>query len=251
MNLEAKLKALFPNTEIVKLEDITTKIAGISKVRVGKDRTYTDYDEISLNDINEYGMVYIPKNPKEVGPANYTAIRSQILQPGDIVMTQRGKVGKVGLIGNNYKRAIVGNNSMIRIQFPHNRNNETSQFVQAYLQLPYVREYLNNQITCGSVDRKILSAATLSNLPIPMFKEGDGQFTEFLYTRKELSIEAARIEKELQELIELYAKIKDDCVALGINKYDELQAINIKDKGVLSKLSGLREDLGKIKARHS
>lgn len=250
MNLEAILKKEFPNTEIVKLEDITTKIAGISKVRVGKNRTYVDYDEISLNDIDEHGIVFVSDNPKEVDPAYNSAIRSQSLQPGDLVMTRRGKVSKVGLIGHNYNRVIVGNNSMIRIQFPNNRSKETPLFVQAYLQLPYIKEYLNNSITCGSIDRKILSAASLSKLPIPLFEEGGGEFTNFIYTRMELSSEALVIEQELQELLEIYYKLKDDCVSLGISKRDELQMMNIKDKGVLSKLSGLKEELKKIKDRH-
>lgn len=247
MNLEKILKKEFPNCKIVKLMDITTKIAGISKVRVGKVRTYTNYDEVSLNYIDEYGVVYIPQNHKEAAPANATAMRTQILQEGDLVMTQRGQVGKVGLIGRSYKRPIVGNNSMIRIQFPNNKREDTPLFVQTYLQLPYVRKYLDNQITRGSVDRKILSSASLSELPIPMFKETKGLFHDFLYTRMGLSLEATRFKRDLDELIELYDKRKNETVSLAINKPDELIEIHKENEKTLLKLSRLRESLGEFK----
>jgi len=247
INLQKILKKEFPGCKIVKLKDLTIKIAGISKVRIGKERTYTDYDEISLNYIDEHGVVYIPHNHKEVAPANANAMRNQILQEGDLVMTQRGNVGKVGLIGRSYKRAIVGNNSMIRIQFDHNRRKDTPLFVQTYLQLPYVREYLDNQITCGSVERKILSSASLSELPIPLFEETKGLFQEFLYTRIELSLEAIEFKRDLDELIEIYDKRKDETVSLAINKSDELIEIHEENEKALLNLSKLRESLSEFK----
>lgn len=246
INLQKILKKEFPSCEIVKLKDITIKIAGISKVRIGDVRTYTDYDEISLNYIDEYGVVYIPQNYKEAAPANANAMKNQILQEGDLVMTQRGNVGKVGLICSGYKKPIVGNNSMIRIQFPHNKRKDTPLFVQTYLQLPYVREYLDNQITCGSVERKILSSASLAELPIPLFKETGGLFQEFLYTRMELSLEATRFKRDLDELIELYDKRKDETVSLAINKSDELFEIHEENEKTLLKLSKLRESLSEF-----
>ena len=247
MNIQEILKKEFPSCEIVKLKDITIKIAGISKVRVGKSRTWTNYDEISLNNIDDYGVVYIPQNPKEVGPAYDRAIETQALNPGDLVISHRGMVGKVGLIGSNYKRVIVGNNSMIRIQFPHNKKEETPLFVQAFLQLPFVREYLDKQITCSSADRKILSAASLSELPIPLFEETKGLFRDFLYTRMELSLEVARFKRDIDELIELYDKRKDESVPLGVKNCDELEAVYEKDMKTLVRLSKLREELSGFK----
>jgi len=49
---EEELQKLFPNIKVIKLKDITTKIATISKVRVGETRTFSEYDEISLNDLD-------------------------------------------------------------------------------------------------------------------------------------------------------------------------------------------------------
>ncbi|MCX6075500.1 MAG: hypothetical protein NTW78_01285 [Campylobacterales bacterium] len=116
-----ELQKLFPNTKIIKLGDITTKIATISKVRVGQTRTFSEYDEISLNDLDAYGVITVPEIPKYLGPANASSISSQRLCEGDLVLTHRGSVFKVGLVGSEYKKVIVGNNSMIRIQFPHAR----------------------------------------------------------------------------------------------------------------------------------
>jgi len=75
--LEQILKEKFPNKEIVKLEDLTYKIAGISKVRYGDNCRDNDYDEISLNYINEYGTIYVPDNSKDSALANHTALENQ------------------------------------------------------------------------------------------------------------------------------------------------------------------------------
>lgn len=247
--LEDILKEEFPQAKIVRLGDITKKIAGISKVRLGKNRTYTNYDEISLNNIDEYGIVFIPDNPKELGPAYIGAIESQSLNPGDIVLTQRGTVGKVGLIGENYKRVIVGNNSMIRIQFDKKSREDLPAYVQAYLQLPLIREYFNIQLSCSISDRKILSAQWLSDLPIPIFdQDAEFDFRELIYNRIELLEEAKRVMQEAQKMVEMCEDMKHKCVSLQVNKADELGAISAKDRNVLLKLSELREELKSLHA---
>ncbi|MCX6051025.1 MAG: hypothetical protein NTZ60_00790 [Campylobacterales bacterium] len=242
---EEELQKLFPNTKIIKLKDITTKIATISKVRIGQTRTFSEYDEISLNDLDAYGVITVPENPKYLGPANYSSIGSQRLLEGDVVLTHRGSVFKVGVVGSEYKKVIVGNNSMIRIQFPHARNKYTPLFVQAYLQLPFVKEYLNKQITCGSKERKILSSANLAELPIPEFEEKKQtfDFLELYYDRISMTLQAQKLLDEAARIIKTMGVFKESVIFDALNKSDEMEVILARDKRVLVAMGKLRMEM--------
>ncbi len=242
---ENRLKELFANAKIIKLGDITTKIATISKVRVGQTRTFSEYDEISLNDLDEYGVITVPEIPKYLGPANASSISSQRLREGDLVLTHRGSVFKVGLVGSEYKKVIVGNNSMIRIQFPHARCKYTSRYVQAYLQLPFVKEYLNNQITCGSKERKILSSANLSELPIPEFDEKNQtfDFLDLYYGRISMTIEAQKLLDEAARIVENMEALKESVVSDALNRSHEVEMILQSDERVLVAMKKLRMEM--------
>ncbi len=220
--LEKILKEKFPDKEIVKLEDLTYKIAGISKVRYGDNCRDDNYDEISLNYIDEYGRIYIPNEQKKSAPANHTALVNQSLSAGDLIILHRGKVGKMGIIGDKYKRKIVGNNSMIRIQFDKNRKVDTPWFVMQYLQLPYVKEYIDTYIpSSGSTKRKIINPKILSHIPIPAFKECGGAYRDLLLCRKDLSIQADKFNLKLQNIISVYKNLQDSSVDLAINNFEE------------------------------
>ena len=256
--LSKKLAKEFKSTKIVKLKDITKKIAIVSKVRVTKKRECTNYDEISLNHIDEYGVVYIPDGFINQGPASLTAINAQALHYGDLVLNQRTAKMKVGFIGKSYKRVIVGNNSMIRVQF-NNDSIDTARFVQLYLQLPYVLEYLNEQaggsIASGVLtklqklrftnkntnltlldyqyhyseffkkpNRKILSSAQLGELPIPKYtdKEQLVSLSEVLYLKMQLIAQAKKMRDDAQRLIEKYEAERLESIGVNFQKeFDE------------------------------
>ena len=239
---ENKLKELFANAKIVTLKEMTTKIATISKVRVGQTRTFVAYDEISLNDLDAYGVITVAAVPKYLGPANASAISSQSLREGDLVLTHRGSVFKVGLVGSAYKNVIVGNNSMIRIQFPHAKHKSTPRYVQAYLQLPFVKEYLDSQITCGSKERKILSAANLAQLPIPEFDEKSQlfDFLDLYYGRISMTIEAQKLLDEATKIVEHMGVLKESVVSDAINRSHEMEMILQRDESALVAMEKLK-----------
>ncbi len=220
-----KLSQEFNDAKVVTLRDLTKKIAIISKVRIGNKarRDYAEYDEISLYNIDPYGVVYIPKDAKRPEPANYTSVVNQTLRYGDLVLNQRTSKMKVGFIGKeeSYQRRIVGNNSMIRIQF-HDNSIDNARFVQLYLQLPYVLEYLNALPSCSKSDRKILSSTQLQELPIPEYIE-DKQLiplSEMLYPKMELLRQAREMKEIAEGLIEKYEAAKMGLV--GVNFQDAL-----------------------------
>ena len=245
--LEKILKEKFPNKEIVKLRDLTHKIAGISKIRYGDNCTDNNYDEISLNYIDAYGRIYIPENQKDSAPANATALTNQALNTGDLIILHRGKVGKMGIVGDRYKRRIVGNNSMIRIQFDKTRKVDTPWFVMQYLQLPYVKEYIDTYIpSSGSTKRKILNPEILSNIPIPLFEECDGQYRELLFKRKGLYLQANEFNLKIQELINNYQDKQENSIDIAINNIEEVLLVTNEDMLEMDELHKLENQLTKI-----
>jgi len=177
---------------IVTLKDLTKKIATISKVRVGKheSRTVTDYAEISLQNIDNLGYVYIPKEYKGHPPANHTSIKKQALNYNDIILSFRSIFSqRVALVNKSYDEysAVVGNNSMIRIEFEEDRREDTPIYVYHFLKLPFVHDILNSLCSVDesqNLDTSIfLSPAVLETLPIPIFYEGNGSYKEYIHTR--------------------------------------------------------------------
>lgn len=216
----------FKDTPIVTLNDLTQKIAIVSKVRIGNvsNRNYKDYDEISLYNIDDYGVVFVPDDVKEQDYANETSVKNQALQYGDLVLNQRTSKMKIGFISTkeSYKRDIVANNSMIRIQFNPN-SIDTARYIQLYLQLPYVLEYLGALPNSSNSNRKILSSAQLLELPIPQYIEEKQlvSLSSLLYPKMEL-IKQAKVMRDIaDELITRYEADKLELIKANFkNKFN-------------------------------
>ncbi len=239
-----KLSDEFNGVKIVKLKDITEKTTIIAKVRVREKRTFTNYDEISLNNIDEYGEVFIPDDTKQQEAANTVAIEAQALRYGDLVLNQRTAKMKVGFIGKHdkYKRVIVGNNSMIKIRFKYN-DIDTARFVQLYLQLPYVLEYLNALPICTQASkssRRIINSEQIRELPIPEYIESKQliSLSEVLYPKMELISLAKKMRDNAQAFIEKYEKMRTEAIDVNFKDSFDEKSIdkNYEDIGMFMEL---------------
>ena len=248
-DLKAKLEKEFIGVEIVKLEDLAKKIAVISKVRVGKERNVLDYHEVTLADVNEYGIITVDSTKEKPAPANRSAITSQALHKNDLLVSYRGVDIKIGRIDKEYKEPIVSNNSAIRIQFDYedkDEEEEISMFVQAYLQLPYVKEYIAKRPQSSENNRKILSPLFLSNMPIPLFHSRNYDFKELVNNR----LKAVNIVKELlEEMQELKVRLenhKNDSPSLYLNSSKLNSEVKGQDIKVLKSLNVARQKIKQI-----
>ena len=209
--LEEQLSKKFPKSEIVTLEYVTSKISMVSNVRVGKkeNRKFTNYDEVGLNNIDRYGFVYVSDKAKIQEPASNGVMKAQSLNYGDILMVQRGKTGKIAMVNKKkfYKKVIVGNNSMIRLQFSQEQLKASfHHLVFHYLQLPFVKEYIESYIpSSSSYDRKILNSTALSEIMIPFIKYEDRDLLlNFLSTRQHILLQADEIKNNIEKLLLQY-----------------------------------------------
>lgn len=179
------LESRFNRLPITRLGELSSKISLISKVRYGEYADCKEYDEVNLSTLDVYGVLQVYKSAEELGAANAQAIESQKLYPNDILISYRGSRNyKVGRVGDHYKRAVVGNNSAIRIQLKGDLSTEIVAMIQEYLKQDYVQSYLaecSYAVKLKSLQeegkenkpkhskRQFLSSDILYNLPIPKF----------------------------------------------------------------------------------
>ncbi len=227
--LNNMIKDSFPDTSIVTLADLTKSIAKVSNVRV-RECSVNNYDEIGVDSIDEQGVLSIPETPKEYASANKSAIESQSLHKGDLIFGYRGKMGKVGLVADEFKTPVVTNNGMIRVIFEEDRVEETPQYIQTYLSSKLVRTYLNSMLDDRS-GKKVLNVATIATLPIPYFEEmgGISKFTTMLTKRKKMSCAVRNLIEEANTLLEVYQDMESESIVLKELSTDELSPINNAD----------------------
>ena len=248
-DLKAKLEKEFIGIEIVKLEDLAKKIAVISKVRVGKERSVVDYHEVTLADVNEYGIITLDSTKEKPAPANSSAIASQALHKNNLLVSYRGVDIKVGRIDKEYEKPIVSNNSAIRIQFDYEdkeEEEEVSIFVQMYLQLPYVKEYIASRPQSSKNDRKILSPLFLSNLPIPLFHSRNYDFKDLIMNRLEILNSAKGMLYEMQQLVKKLENYKDEALPTYLSDKNFSSKILLKDLELLNTLGDTKQKIEDI-----
>ena len=248
-DLKAKLEEEFIGVEIVKLENLAKKIAVISKVRVGKERSVIDYHEVTLADVNEYGIITVDPTKEKPAPANSSAIASQALHKNDLLVSYRGVEIKVGRIDKEYKKTIVSNNSAIRIQFDYGseaEEEEVSIFVQMYLQLPYVKEYIASRPQSSDNNRKILSPLFLSNLPIPLFHSRNYDFKDFINTRLKILNSAKEMLYEMQQLVKKLENYKDEALPTYLSDKNFSSKTLLKDLELLDALGNTKQKIKDI-----
>ncbi len=170
-NLGKLKKILHRNCAAEKLTSLgewAEKISSIAKVRAGDYCTEDNYIEISINDIKEDGSIVLPKE-KRLGNASKKALESQRFHKGDLVFGFRSKIGKIGLVSEEYDIPVVGNHGMMRIVFnSEHRMGGTSPYVREYLYRPLIRSYLNSMMIKKN-GTYVLEPETLKTLPIPTF----------------------------------------------------------------------------------
>jgi len=231
----------------VPLSELTQSIAKVSNVRV-REPSISDYYELGVDAIDEKGIIVIPQTPKEYAPANASAIKSQRLHKGDLIFGYRGKMGKVGLVADEFDTPVVTNNGMIRITFSQERLEETPQYVQTYLSSRLVQTYLNNMLDDRN-GKKVLNVATISSLPIPYFEEmgGISKFSTLIYRRKQMSIGVRALIEEAQKLLSQYEDLESESVTLQTLSADELSPINHEDHSRQNALEQITTQLQVIK----
>ena len=210
-SVKSWIKEKYQNSKITTMQEMTKKIAGVSKVRVGKNRTINSYYEITLNEINEEGLIVPHNDIKKVDPANESAIITQKLHSGDLVFPRvftKYKSFRIGRMEKTPTDYVVANNSMIKISFDDNQNNLLPKFIQYYLQHPMIYNYLYS-LCSGSGGREQISINDLKSLPVPVLTDDElSDIVSSIDFNIELQKQANLILEKANKLYELQDSIK-------------------------------------------
>ena len=244
--MEKILEQEFPIEKLVSLREMVASVSKVSNVRV-RTRTIEDYYELGIDDVNDEGVLVVPSNPKKFTPANASAVESQRLHRGDLIFGYRGKMGKVGLIDDEFDTPIVTNNGMIRIRFSDDRLNETPSYVQTYLESPLIRTFLDSMLE----DRKgvkVLSVETIEALPIPYFEEMAGitKFSTIINRRKSITLAVKKVIEEAESLLQKRKAFESEAISLQEKPLDALSKVNSDDHVAEESLNQLKMQLERL-----
>jgi len=214
-SIKSWINKKFPNSKIIILGELTEKISGVSKVRVGKNRTINSYYEITLNEINNEGLIVLNDGIKKTEPANESAINTQNLQVGDLIFPKtftKYKSIKIGRIDKKYDDYVIANNSMIRISFPNTKIKLLPKFIQYYLQHSVVQDYL---YSVSRSDRRQIQINDLKFLPVPELTEYELLNIIKKIDHNQASVKIANIILEkMNKLLELQNDLQNDSIFL-------------------------------------
>lgn len=242
--LKKILEQGFPDDKLVSLQEMVERVSKISNVRVRDNRAVEDYYELGIGDVNDKGVLTIPDEPKKFAPANESAIASQRLHRGDLIFGYRGKMGKVGLIDDEFDVPVVTNNGMIRIRFTEERTDETARYIQTYLESTLIRTFLDSMLE----DRKgvkVLSIETIEALPIPYFEEmvGMTKFSTIVNRRKSITLSVRKVIEEAESLLHKRKAFESESISLQTKTPNELTLINEEDHEIKDYLDQMKLDL--------
>ncbi len=242
--LKKILEQEFPHGKLVSLQEMVERVSKVSNVRVRDIRPVEDYYELGIDDVNDEGLLTIPDEPKQFKPANASAIESQRLHRGDLIFGYRGKMGKVGLINDEFNVPVVTNNGMIRIRLTEDRRDETPRYIQTYLESPLIRTFLDSMLE----DRngvKVLNVETIEALPIPYFEEmlGMTKFSTLVNRRKNITLAVTKVIEEAELLLSKRKAFESESISLQTKSSDEMSKINEEDHSIKDTINDLEKKL--------
>lgn len=182
------------------------KIATIYKALTCKTPADTDFKEklceLNLNDVPESGI--ITSVPKEVEvELGLKQAKRNLLIDGDVVISVKGAVGKVGFYKEGQKKVMAGQCfAIIRSKDPDLYSQE---LIFALLRNDDMQDYIKTKITGDKL--KVLQLSELKAIPLPAATES-------------MKAKASRITQELYDSQIKLIEIKESIKALGQVRLD-------------------------------
>lgn len=182
------------------------KIATIYKALTCKAHADTDFKEklceLNLNDVPESGI--ITSVPKEVEvELGLKQAKRNLLIDGDVVISVKGAVGKVGFYKEGQKKVMAGQCfAIIRSKDPDLYSQE---LIFALLRNDDMQDYIKTKITGDKL--KVLQLSELKAIPLPAATES-------------MKAKACRITQELYDSQIKLIEIKESVKALGQVRLD-------------------------------
>lgn len=241
----------FPNTEITTLGSIVQKISLVANVRFTDkyNLDYYDYYEISLKDVDNFGVIKIIENKKHLGAASKELVDKYALKANDILLSYRGtKRITVARIGDNYNTTLVANSSTIRIAMKKGTSEDLAIMIQAYLNLDFIQSYLLSNFVQmrenGKYKRYLLSVKELNNLPIPNFQINTQYNFKELYQRRLILKEYVnKLITKTKDLNLFINNLQEISIKTYLNFSQTFPSLETKENNLLKKLENILKEI--------
>lgn len=146
--------------------------------------------EVTVNDINEAGLLEAPKRIAQIGPDRLKRAEGQTLQAGDILLAIKGQAGKLALVpelcGNNW---VAGQSFVILRQKPDNELH-SSVVLFRFLKSETGQKLIDSIRTENNVP--FIHSRDLKQLPLPCWSD----------------LEQEQACQAHEEVLKLYARMK-------------------------------------------
>ncbi len=157
----------FYKSEKTNLKDLGIKVFRSTQVTLRNIDKKLMYREITI------GQLPITRSAKDKQGANKKTVARQTLQAGDVLISARSRLGKVGLIQDRDLKdniPTVAMNGMIIIR---SGSEELGYFIKSYLESSKVQESVNNDPRTIQKGKRVITTDIILELPFPKIIEND------------------------------------------------------------------------------
>ncbi|MGI2028072.1 N-6 DNA methylase [Endozoicomonas acroporae] len=189
--LGANRSVVFRSTGAVSVLDDGFEIIRAQALRGAEyEQDIRVFMEVTVNDINDAGLVEAPKRIVQIGPDRLKRAKGQTLQAGDILLAIKGQAGKLALVpelcGNNW---VAGQSFVILRQKPGNGLHSPVVLFR-FLKSETGRKLIDSIRTDNNVP--FIHSQDLKQLPVPCWSD----------------LEQEQACQAHEEVLKLYARMK-------------------------------------------
>lgn len=200
-NQQVKLRNLLHSDKSIALEEIVDflRLQSLKDEIVDKGQ---ECHEIAVSDISDAPYVDIPKKKFFLSGKTLNKLSHLRLQPYDILLTVKGSIGKVGLVGEiNESQNWFANQSFQVLRLKNNKYIKNPIVLYRYLSSALGQTIIQNLGTGGTTS--LLQASDVKSLPVMLLPKQKQD--ELLNDHKEI----VSLYEQIQELKEKSSKIAD------------------------------------------
>ena len=212
--LEEHIKNFY-RAKITTLKESGIHVFRSAQVTLRKIDDNLEYREISI------GKLHHPDSKKIKTGANPTSLKKQALQAGDVLISARSKLGKVGLIRERDLSKRIPTVAMNGIIIIRSGSEELGYFIKSYLESEEVQDYVNNDPRTVKNGKRVITTDIILELPFPDIIQKDfstfKEFKEVLDSIRSKSFMLQRIIANLGNLQLAQASLQD---ITDINSYN-------------------------------
>lgn len=202
---------------VTTLAEIEVEVMRSAQVRLGSNIQHIEYCVITPKNIRPNGDFNYDRDIKtEVNPIS---LKNQTLKAGDVLIPSRSKLSDIALFKDKkipehsiyFGKPVVAANGMVIIR---TKNNDLAEFIEYYLYLPEVQNYINTHPNIRKTNGRIaITTDFIETLPFPSIIKTE-DLSKFRQYKHKLHV----IQQQLAKAADLLRSQKDNTLA---NLYSE------------------------------